>query len=408
MDCIQGELLIYRIKGYPEMEKSLLFGWIHQLLKQMEQYQRCHKGQNYKYINPYSVLVTKNEGILLLDLEAKSNEFVLKNMQKRAMKNHFVKPIVHMKATTNLTYDLYGFGKTVQFLLANTDVDPPLSKKEIRQFEKIIQKCLGEYPTKQYENLKQVQKELPVLKEQSKEMKKGKRVIAGAAGALLVFAAVVWLREKGAEGTRFLAESSESVSLADTTQVESESTQYEVEETTEEETVVEEENTEQTEKNDETENSGLQAESEAEQDNDIVDELLESLQQEISTMETELMEGMSDNTSETIEKAENIQNELTRYLAFAYDQEGMTEAALTAYEEVCQSVSDQDVLQSAYIRRIALEKENQNVEEAKKIMEEAMTRVPEIQESEEFQGLQSAIEEMAAGEMNMETGENGT
>lgn len=167
MDCISGQLLIYRVQQYPDMEKDKVLGWIRQLAEQLELYHRCKNNHPYRYLNPYSVLVTKDEEIVLLDMEAKSNEFVLRNMQKQAMRSHFVKPIVHMKENTRQTLDLYSFGKTVQFLLASINIRPALTKREEYRLVKIIEKCLGEHPKKQFHEVSQMKKELPVIKEKT-------------------------------------------------------------------------------------------------------------------------------------------------------------------------------------------------------------------------------------------------
>jgi len=162
MDYIQGELLIYRLKRCKEMEKALLFEWMRELLCQLEHFHKCFSNQGYRYVNPYSVLVTAEGKLLLLDLKAESNEFVLRNMQKRAMREHFVKPIVHIRENTRISLDLYGYAKTIQFILANVHVEPSLTSREENRLEKIIDKCLCKNSKKQYEDLKQFHLFLPL------------------------------------------------------------------------------------------------------------------------------------------------------------------------------------------------------------------------------------------------------
>ena len=174
MDYVQGELLIYRLKHSREIEKTLLFEWMRELLHQIEQFHRCFGSQGYRYVNPYSVLVTADGGLLLLDLEAESNEFVLRNMQKRAMRDHFVKPIVQIRENTKLSLDLYGYAKTIQFILANVHVEPSLTSREENRLEKIIDKCLCKNSKKQYEDLKQIQRDLPAVRSRSR--KQGKKL----------------------------------------------------------------------------------------------------------------------------------------------------------------------------------------------------------------------------------------
>lgn len=163
MDRVAGELLIYRIRDNPYVMKEQLFAWFQQLLEQLIQYHQCHENQNYRYLNPYSVLVTRDGKLLLLNLDADSNEFVLLNLQKRAMRAHFVKPIVHITEGAGEQLDLYGYGKTIQFILANTNVEPSLSRFQENKLEKIINKCLNESPGKKYNELIQIKKELPII-----------------------------------------------------------------------------------------------------------------------------------------------------------------------------------------------------------------------------------------------------
>lgn len=165
MDSVSGELLIYRVRDNPQITKEQLFAWFEQLLEQLIQYHRCYEDQNYKYINPYSVLVARDGKLLLLDLDAESNGFVMKNLQKRAMRAHFVKPVVHIMESSGNQLDLYGYGKTIQFILANTNVEPSLSKFQENKLERIINKCLNESKGKQYKELKEVKKELPVIRD---------------------------------------------------------------------------------------------------------------------------------------------------------------------------------------------------------------------------------------------------
>ena len=164
MDCVQGELLIDRVRRCPEVEKEEVFGWIRQLAQQLERFHRCRSGQCYRYVNPYSVMITRDGQIMLLDLDAQSNAFVLKNMQKRAMRNHFVKPLLHIRDHTRLFADFYGFGKTVQFLMASTIPDPPLTRGESRKLYRITEKCLSEDPKRVYQEFGQIQRDLPVVR----------------------------------------------------------------------------------------------------------------------------------------------------------------------------------------------------------------------------------------------------
>lgn len=193
MDSVSGELLIYRVRDNPQITKEQLFSWFDQLLEQLIQYHRCHENQNYRYVNPYSVLVAKDGKLLLLDLDAESNGFVMRNLQKRAMRTHFVKPIVHITEGSGDLLDLYGYGKTIQFILANTNVEPSLSKFQENKLERIINKCLNESKGKQYRELKEVEKELPVVSNKLKWKDKKEWFFAMIAVLGIVVSAVSWI-----------------------------------------------------------------------------------------------------------------------------------------------------------------------------------------------------------------------
>lgn len=176
MDCASGQLLIHRLKDSSGITKEQIFKWFKMLVDELERYHRCKNNQCYRYLNPYSVLVTEEEKILLLDLSAESNSFVIKNMQMPAMRKHFVRPVIQIKENTPPALDLYGLGKTIQFVLAHTESYISLTKREEYLLSAIIEKCLGENPKRKYENLKQVQKELPRIN-QKREKKQQKQTI---------------------------------------------------------------------------------------------------------------------------------------------------------------------------------------------------------------------------------------
>lgn len=160
MDCVSGSLLIYRIRKREGLTKEIVLGWCNMIASELEKYDRCKSGRCYRYLNPYSILVTEDNKILLLDLRAEDNRSVLKQMQSPAMREHFIKPVVLMKESNGLTYDLYGLGKTIQFVLANTEPYINLSRIETFLLSGIVEKCLGGNPKKRYDNLKQIRKEL--------------------------------------------------------------------------------------------------------------------------------------------------------------------------------------------------------------------------------------------------------
>lgn len=160
MDCVQGTILLNYLKENPQTEKGMLISWFRELAASVDQYHRSHSRQNYRYLNPCSIVVSEEGTLFLLDMEAPDNEQVLKRMQKRAVRNHFVKPVYEIGAAGNNDADLFAYGRTIQFVLAYSDVYPALSRREENRLARVIDRCTGE-SRKKYENLHQVLKELP-------------------------------------------------------------------------------------------------------------------------------------------------------------------------------------------------------------------------------------------------------
>lgn len=368
MDRASGELLIYLLRQQPQTSKSMVFAWMRRLAVQLEQYRRCRNNRGYRYVNPYSVLVTRGGEVLLLDLEAESNEFVLKSMQKRTMRNHFVKPIIDIRENTGLSYDLYGFGKTMQFILANTEIDPPLKKWEEFRLEKVIRRCLGEDPRKQYEDLKQVLKDLPV--EKPGVQREWKRVTCGVL-VLLCFAAT--------SAAFFIKNNS-----------------------LEKEKQLMDEQLQRCEKE-------LLEIKKAEQENDAQEEQSLTLQNRLELLAADVdslgeYAGEADikSSGSVIRKGELLRRELYWYLAAAYEQEGKADQAMDAYGDLCDFETEENLLERAYLKKAALELEHDQAENAAETIQEAAKQLPEIESSAEYQMLKAQCSLNNETENNLE------
>lgn len=163
MDCAVGQPLIHRLREKSSITKEMTLDWFRMIAGELDQYHRCKKGQCYRYLNPYSILVTRDEKILLLDISAEGNAFVLKNLQKPTMREHFVKPVIYNGGNAGLSFDFYCMGKIMQFILAQMESSVTFTKREEYILFGVIEKCLGENPKRKYENMKQMQRELPKI-----------------------------------------------------------------------------------------------------------------------------------------------------------------------------------------------------------------------------------------------------
>ena len=141
MDCEKGDLLIYYLRENRQMEKETLFEWFRQIGISADQFHRCRGGRRYRYLNPCSIVVAEDGRVYLLDLEAPENESVMKKMQQRAIRKHFVKTASGEENGLAGDPDLFGYGRTMQFVLAYTAVVPQLTRREEKKLERIIERC---------------------------------------------------------------------------------------------------------------------------------------------------------------------------------------------------------------------------------------------------------------------------
>lgn len=399
MDCVSGQLLFYRLKGKPEIEKITLFEWMGELLVQLEQYQRCRNNRGYRYVNPYSVLVTREDRLLLLDLEAESNAFVMKNLQKQAMRSHFVKPIVHIKENIKMSLDLYGYGKTVQFIMANTEITPALSGREAHRIERMIEKCLGEHTQKQYEDLRQVLKEIPVMKEREEGVRKKRVVILtaislGALGILLVAMSV-----KNENLQRERSELQAQIQKVQTQREEQKAEQEAAEmnsgggtsdEVLSRNSVDELDGGSGEIRNRDSvgEPDGISDEAQSRNPEDGLD----GISKETDALERYVEQNTNKTDLEVIWRGEELERKLLRYLAVVYEREGRNEKADAAYGRLCAVETDVELLEAAYLKRMALGLAQGEKENAQGIAKEAAEKVPGILETKEYQKLKETYE----------------
>lgn len=204
MDCVQGTILLNYLKENPQIEKGMLISWFRELAVSVDQYHRSHSRQNYRYLNPCSIVVSEEGTLFLLDMEAPDNEPVMKRMQKRAVRNHFVKPVYEIGTAGNNDADLFAYGRTIQFVLAYSEVYPALSRREENRLSRVIDRCTGE-SRKKYADLQQVLKNLPAVPRRGSSVHRfneerytrvRKTVILAGAAAGLTACAVLGAGEK--------------------------------------------------------------------------------------------------------------------------------------------------------------------------------------------------------------------
>lgn len=160
-EYVTGRPLAWWLKYHPNLSKEQLFAWITQITKQLGMIHRCRKNPCYQYVNPYSIIVAKEGELYFADMDAGSNESLLRLMRRKSIREHFLPPEEPYYKKASVALDAYGLGRTVQYLLTAATVDPPLTRREERRLKRMISKCLKRQSGKQIQNISEIRKDIP-------------------------------------------------------------------------------------------------------------------------------------------------------------------------------------------------------------------------------------------------------
>lgn len=343
MDYAKGTLLLQWLKENHRIEKEQLYQWIEMLVTQICLFHRCQKNQCYRYLSPESVVVTTDGRLYLLDLEAESNAFAIRDMQRRQMRQHFMKQEVYFRQNTQVETDLYSLGKTIQFIVSRVGPGLALTRKEERQIDRFIQMCLGNNSRKSEQNLNLIQKEIPKYKKTKNNRKWLIPIIAIILAALvLAYGLPHYLDEKS--GRVGKSETAEKVG-----QEPPESS------ATEQENAI---------------------------DSSEEGEPLEAAETRdtMSLLKQYLQNHTAEDNQRTIDEGTKLQQELAGYLASAYDREEEMEEALFYYRLVTHVEEHTERLEMAYARMTTIEEQLEQYEAARATYQEAVTACPESEE----------------------------
>ena len=81
-EYVKGCILAVWLRYHPNLSKDRLLEWIQDITRQLGLIHRCRGNPCYRYVNPYSIIVTQEGQLHFLDMDAKSNEEQLRFMQK--------------------------------------------------------------------------------------------------------------------------------------------------------------------------------------------------------------------------------------------------------------------------------------------------------------------------------------
>ena len=382
MDYVKGELLVNKVKATSDLTKDMVFSWFYNLLTQMIQYHKCYHNRNYRYLNPFSVVITQDNEVYLLDIDEPSNHFVLKHLQTPSMREHFLKTTIQPTKENKARYDIYCFGKTLQYTLACLEPYIALSKMEELKLFKLVEKCFEENVKKSYDNFFQVKKDLNFTKVKKRNQavgfnKKKLKIILSIVLVLMVVNIVLGAildaifseensggafdasssgvatgenHEVGEDGQGLLAgedgvvghEGETSDPLVEDDNATGGSEGYQGEQGNSSEARVEEN----------------------ERGTESLDDFLRNLDEDIDRLLEYLHHNDKESNQKIISYGEEMELTILRGLAMAYDREGYHEQAILAYGRLIGIENREELLERAILRKMRLEEELGLLEQA--------------------------------------------
>ncbi len=161
-EYLPGKQLIYWLKEGKILRKGELYQWIRDMVKQLMRIYRCQDSQGYGFVNPYCILISEDCRLYYLDMDAKSNEETLKQMRQDPVIRYYFTPEESVDCKQrNVKGELYGMGKTLQYILSVAYIRPELTKREERKLRKFISKCLGQTGRREIQDVSELLTCLP-------------------------------------------------------------------------------------------------------------------------------------------------------------------------------------------------------------------------------------------------------
>lgn len=201
---VYGMTLVQYLQQNCYVEKEQLFLWMQEICRQLELIHRCRGNPCYKYVNPYSVIVSNDKKLYFMDIESGTNQEMLRWMRKREMREYFLPEEERYYQNSSIQLDIYGLGKTLQYLLAHTVPDERLDRREELKIQRIISKCLKWQSKKSYQNVSEIRQQIPEYKVKREQINIRWKFLAGAVVLLaaVLLKNVVWGKEPVEEITQ--------------------------------------------------------------------------------------------------------------------------------------------------------------------------------------------------------------
>lgn len=110
-------------------------------------------------------------------MQSEANRSKMIFMQRRDIREYFLPPDEKYYQHASKELDMYGLGKTFQYILASVEAEPRFNRREEYRLQRIISKAMGIRST-HYLNVSEIQKQIPRYEEKDRDKilnNKGKR-----------------------------------------------------------------------------------------------------------------------------------------------------------------------------------------------------------------------------------------
>lgn len=155
-DVIRGKPMIIWLKYHAHITKEQFYEWVRQMITDLEHFHRCRGNPCYQYVNPYSMIVGEDGRVYLSDLAGEGQEEMMHLMQRRYVRENFLSPENQYYQKNDEQEDIYGLGKTMQYILSAVEVEPSLGHLETARIRKVIARCLNRNGRKSYQKLQDI------------------------------------------------------------------------------------------------------------------------------------------------------------------------------------------------------------------------------------------------------------
>lgn len=137
-DLTEGTSFIQFVAENQQLDYNKFLNWIEQVVRQLQLYYRSADEKAYGMISPYSIIISKEEEILLLDPEDVSNHNVIEKLNSRKLRELFIHKERAMLIQKEKIDDLFALGKTIRFMLDKCEAKEKMQKKQKRIFERVV------------------------------------------------------------------------------------------------------------------------------------------------------------------------------------------------------------------------------------------------------------------------------